>query len=386
MKRNVSGTFAGYALVPEVRAGSRRERDSATMSHRTLPRLAAGLLAALSLAITCIPHLGEGATLPQPASALQPLAGATNWMNSPALTPDALRGKVVLLDFWTYSCINCLRTLPYVRAWATKYRPYGLVVIGVHTPEFDFERRPQNVQRATRDLAVDFPVVLDSDRSVWKASGVYGWPTIDLIDARGMRRHRQEGEGGYVQAERVIQQLLREAGRTDVPTDLVAPVGAGTQAAVGTIPPQSGETYVGAGRAEGFVAARGALRGGRAETFVPAPALHSGQWTLAGAWQVDDEYVQGREAGGSIAYRFRARDLHLVLGPSEDGRPVRFRIRIDGRVPAADHGTDVDADGEGRVDVHRLYQLVRQGDAGRERLFEIQFLDPGVRAYAFTFG
>ena len=332
-------------------------------------RRRAALLAAASLALACGV---EGAPWSRPASALAPLASARGWMNSPALAPEALAGKVVLLDFWTYSCINCLRTLPYVRAWAAKYKPYGLVVIGIHTPEFAFERRGANVQRATRDLAVEFPVVLDSDRTVWTASGVQGWPTLDFVDARGQRRHRQVGEGGYEQAERVIQQLLRESGRKDVPTDLVSPTGSGTQAAPAKVAPATWETYLGTDKAEGFVAAGGSLR--------------TGQWSRTGAWQGTGEYLEADRPGSVITYRFRARDVHLVLGPTDDGKPVRFRVRIDGQPPGADRGTDVAADGAGRVDVHRLYQLVRQADPRRERLFEIEFLDPGVRAYAFTFG
>jgi thiol-disulfide isomerase/thioredoxin len=319
-------------------------------------------------------------------SALQPLAGAQGWMNSAPLTPASLRGRVVLLDFWTYSCINCLRTLPYVRAWAAKYRLHGLVVIGVHTPEFTFEQQPRNVQHATRDLAVAFPVVLDADRSIWRASDVEGWPTLDFIDAQGRRRHRQVGEGEYEQSERVLQQLLREAGARDVPTDLVTPTGMGTQAAAGPGLAGSDETYLGAAKAEGFVAAQGQLRQGRARSFVAAPRLRAGEWTLSGAWDVADEYIEARQPQGAITYRFRARDVHLVLGPAQDARPVPFRIRIDGQPPGPDHGTDVNAAGNGVVDVHRLYQLVRQTQPQRERLVEIRFQEPGVRAYAFTFG
>jgi len=339
------------------------------------------ILAAIAFATA-----SEGQGLFRSASALKPLEGSYAWTNSPPLSPEALRGKVVLLDFWTYSCINCLRTLPYVRAWAQKYKDHGLVVIGVHTPEFGFERRPQNVQRAGRDLGIDFPVVLDADRAIWTASGVRGWPTLDFIDARGQRRHRQVGEGEYEESERVIQSLLRESGAKGVPTDLVQPRGAGTQAAPAPMPPGSGETYLGAGQARGFAAAQGTLRSHREERFVAAANLAADQWTLGGDWQVEDEYVELRKAAGAVTYRFRARDLHLVLGPAEDGRNVRFRVRIDGQPPGADRGTDVDAAGMGVVDTHRLYQLVRQADPRRQRLFEIEFLDPGVRAYAFTFG
>ena len=349
-----------------------------------MPARRAALLTLLSPALASLPD--ARATWFQPASALAPLASAKGWMSSPAIAPEALRGKVVLLDFWTYSCINCLRTLPYVRAWAAKYRPYGLVVIGVHTPEFGFERRPANVQRATRDLAVDFPVVLDADRSIWKASGVQGWPTLDFIDARGQRRHRQLGEGGYEEAERVLQQLLREAGRKDAPTDLVSPIGSGTQAAAAPVPAGSEETYLGAAKADAFIAQRGELRAGRTQSFAAAPTLRAGPWTHGGTRHVGDEHVAAKQAGTRLAYRFRARDVHLVLGPADDGRPVRFRLRIDGQAPGADRGTDVAAGGTGRIGEPRLYQLGRQADPRRERLFEIEFLDPGARAYAFTFG
>ncbi|MDB5858667.1 MAG: hypothetical protein JWQ76_2356 [Ramlibacter sp.] len=346
-------------------------------------RGAAALLAAISLAITCAAVDGPSGPA---ASALAALAQGKGWVNAAPIAPASLQGKVVLLDFWTYSCINCLRTLPYVRAWARKYEAHGFVVIGVHTPEFGFERRPENVERAARQLGIDFPVVLDSERSIWRSSGVQGWPTLDFIDAKGRRRHRQVGEGGYEEAERMIQKLLQEAGRTNVPRDLVDPKGAGTQAAAGPLPPASGETYLGAARAQGFVAAEGELRRGTGQLFTPAPRLGPDRWTLGGRWQVAEEHVELAQAGGRIAYRFRARDVHLVLGPTHDGRPVRFRVRIDGQAPGSDRGTDIGADGAGSVDTHRLYQLVRQADPRRERLFEIEFLDPGVRAYAFTFG
>jgi thiol-disulfide isomerase/thioredoxin len=343
------------------------------------------LLAAFALAAGCT-AAALGAPFWQQASALKPLENAKLWVNTAPIAPAALQGKVVLLDFWTYSCINCLRTLPYVKAWARKYAPHGLVVIGVHTPEFGFERMPENVARAAGQLAIDFPVALDSERVVWTSSGVQGWPTMDFIDAKGMRRHRQVGEGRYEESERMIQQLLEEAGKANVPRDLVTPQGTGTQAAPGSMSATSAETYLGAARAQGFTAAGGTLRAGATQAFTAAPRLGPGGWTLAGRWQVEPEHIEATQAGGRIAYRFRARDVHLVLGPSQDGRPVRFRVTIDGQAPGNDRGTDVAGDGTGSVDSHRLYQLVRQADPRRERLFEIQFLDPGVRAYAFTFG
>ena len=353
-------------------------------------RLLAALIAAI-LALTCAHWSGEeahaaGGPLLRSAPSLQSLDGAVSWLHSPPLTPAALQGKVVLLDFWTYSCINCLRTLPHVRAWADKYRSLGFVVVGVHTPEFGFEHRPANVERAANQLGITFPVAVDSNRAIWEAFGVRGWPSLYFVDATGRIRHRQVGEGGYEGAERLIQQLLREAGRTGVPTDLVAPQGSGTQAAPGPVPPGSDETYVGAARTQGFRSANGGLKAGRTHDYAPAPALALNEWTLAGNWKVGDESAELQQAGGRIAYRFLARDLHLVLGPAAEGPPVRFRVRIDGQPPGADRGSDINADGYGMVDSHRLYQLVRQARTGRERLFEIEFLDRGASAYAFTFG
>lgn len=314
-----------------------------------------------------------------------PLDGATGWLNSTALTGESLRGKAVLVDFWTYSCINCLRTLPYVRAWAQKYRAAGLVVVGVHTPEFAFEGEAANVQRAVRDLQIDYPVALDRGCAIWRAFGNRGWPALYFVDAQGRVRHQQYGEGRYDEAERLIQQLLKEAGRGDVPTGLVAPQGQGTQAATGPVASASDETYVGFERSRGFVSSDGGLRQARDHTYVGAATLRRNQWTLDGTWRVEDEFALLRQPGGRIAYRFRARDLHLVLG-TDSGLPVRFRVRIDGPPPGADHGADTDAEGVGTIGAQRLYQLVRQASGTTERTFEIEFLDAGARAYAFTFG
>jgi len=328
------------------------------------------------------------------ASASQPLPaldGATAWINSTQLDAQALRGKVVLVDFWTYSCINCLRTLPYVKAWAQKYEPYGLVVIGAHTPEFEFERSTANVARAVRELGITYPVAVDSHQALWRAFGTTAWPTFYFVDADGRVRSRQLGEGRYDDAEHMIQQLLREAGRHGVPTDLVAPHATGTQAAPGARPAASGETYLGGARAEGFVSARGALAGPGpgpgSNDYAPAPRLDLDQWTLAGRWRVAPDLIELAAAGGRIAYRFQARDVHLVLGPDQPGHAIRFRVRVDGRAPGADHGDDIDADGAGTVDAKKLYQLVRQAhDDGHQHLVEIEFLDAGAQAYAFTFG
>ena len=316
---------------------------------------------------------------------LPSLAGATEWINSTPLTPESLRGKVVLVDFWTYSCINCLRTLPYVRAWAEKYRDAGLVVVGVHTPEFAFEKQPANVRRATKDLGIGFPVAVDSNYAIWRAFGNQYWPAFYLVDAQGRIRHHQFGEGQYAKSEQAIQQLLAEAGRPVDSRALVSPEGKGTQAAAAPEPALSGETYLGYGQARNF-ASPGGISNDRARVYSGVSALRINQWTLAGEWKVEGERAVLVQPNGRIAYRFHARDLHLVLGPSADGKPVRFRVRIDGALPLTDHGTDTDAQGNGVIDGQRLYQLVRQTSDVKDRLFEIEFLDAGAQAYAFTFG
>jgi thiol-disulfide isomerase/thioredoxin len=314
------------------------------------------------------------------------LDGGTGWVNAPPVTRESLRGKVVLVDFWTYSCINCLRTLPYVKAWAHKYKDAGLVVVGVHTPEFGFERSNARVQRAVRDLGIVFPVVADGERRIWTAFGTQAWPTMVLVDAQGRIRSRQIGEGTYDETERTIQKLLREAGVAQVPDGLVAPQGEGTQAAPGRERARSGETYLGAAQAHGFRAAAGRLTAGSAGPFTAARNLSTDEWTIEGAWTVEAERICLREGSGRIAYRFSARDLHLVMGNAMDDGAISLRVLLDGKAPAGDKGFDVDADGRGDADAHRLYQLVRQGAGARERLFEIQFAKPGICAYAFTFG
>ncbi|SDI22930.1 cytochrome c biogenesis protein DipZ [Variovorax sp. OV700] len=334
----------------------------------------------------------EDRPAPVPARALKvegnfpSLAGATEWINTAPLTPAALRGKVVLVDFWTYSCINCLRTLPYVRAWAEKYRDAGLVVIGVHTPEFAFEKRSANVRKATKDLGIDFPVAMDNELAIWRGFDNRAWPAFYFIDAEGRIRHHQFGENRYDKAELVIQQLLAEAGQKTRIAGLVAPLGQGTQAAPGTEPALSGETYLGHERAHGFASPGGIVRD-HAKVYQPASSLlRTNQWALAGDWTVEAERAVLNGAGGRIAYRFQARDLHLVLGPAANGKPVRFRVRVDGKPPLGDHGSDTDAQGYGVIDAQKLYQLVRQAAGAKERLFEIEFLDAGAQAYAFTFG
>ncbi|HVY04942.1 MAG TPA: cytochrome c biogenesis protein DipZ [Burkholderiales bacterium] len=312
------------------------------------------------------------------------LAGAVEWLNSAPLTSEALRGKVVLIDFWTYSCINCLRTIPYVRAWAEKYKDQGLVVIGVHTPEFAFEKKADNVRKATGDLKIGYPVAIDSDYAIWRAFRNHYWPAHYFIDAKGKVRYHHFGEGEYEQSEHVIQQLLAEAGH-DVKRDVVDVAAAGAQAAPDLANVRSPETYVGYERADNFISPTGMKRDASHAYEVPA-RLKLNEWALGGNWKVEGEKAVSTAAAGRIAFRFQARDLHLVLGPGENGKPVRFRVKVDGQAPGDDHGMDIDAKGEGKVDSQRLYQLVRQRGPVRERLFEIEFLEAGAQAFAFTFG
>jgi cytochrome c biogenesis protein CcdA/thiol-disulfide isomerase/thioredoxin len=315
---------------------------------------------------------------------LPTLSGAVDWLNSPPLTPEALKGKVVLIDFWTYSCINCLRAIPYVRAWADKYRDQGLVVIGVHSPEFAFEKSVDNVRKAVSDLQIDYPVAIDNNFAVWRAFDNQYWPAHYFIDAQGRIRHHHFGEGDYDGSERVIQQLLAEAGSNQLPAGLVSVNASGAQAAADMNAVQSPETYIGYSRAQNFISAGGAVRDLSHVYSFATPRLN--EWGLSGNWTIGGEHAALNEGGGGIVYKFHARDLHLVLGPAADGKPVRFRVTIDGMRPADNHGTDVDADGQGVVTGQRLYQLIRQSGAITDRTFEIEFLDPGVQAYAFTFG
>ena len=313
------------------------------------------------------------------------LDGAVQWLNSKPLTPAELRGKVVLVDFWTYSCINCIRTIPYVRAWAEKYRDQGLVVIGVHAPEFAFEKQIGNVEKAVRDFKITYPVAIDNNFAIWRAFSNSYWPAHYFIDAEGQIRYTHFGEGDYEGSERVIQDLLAEAaGKKKAEDDLVKPNAGGAEASPDLARLGSGETYVGYARAANFVSPEGVSANTSARYTVGKPGLN--EWGLTGNWTVGAEEARLNEAGGGITYRFRARDLHLVLGPGAGGRPVPFQITIDGVAPGADHGADIDAAGKGTVTATRLYQLVRQSGAARERTFEIRFLAPGAEAFVFTFG
>ncbi|CAI8890017.1 cytochrome c biogenesis protein CcmG, thiol:disulfide interchange protein DsbE [Pseudomonas sp. IT-P100] len=316
---------------------------------------------------------------------LPPLDGAVQWLNSPPLTAQALKGKVVLVDFWTYSCINCLRTLPYVKAWAEKYRDQGLVVIGVHAPEFAFERNVGNVTKAMKDLGITYPVAIDNDYKIWRAFNNEYWPAHYFADAQGRIRYHHFGEGDYAESERVIQQLLREAGAAKVADGLINANAEGVQRAPDMNEVLSPETYVGYQRSEHFVPET-SLVPDKSTTYNPPSQLALNDWSLGGQWTVGSERATSSAPASRIVYRFHARDLHLVLGPAADGKPVRFKVLIDGKAPGDAHGTDVAPDGSGSVTEQRLYQLVRQPDGVTDRTFSIEFLDPGVSAYAFTFG
>jgi cytochrome c biogenesis protein CcdA/thiol-disulfide isomerase/thioredoxin len=313
------------------------------------------------------------------------LSGAVAWLNSPPLTSKSLKGKVVLIDFWTYSCINCLRALPYVEGWAAKYKDAGLVVIGVHTPEFAFEKERSNVEKAVRDLKVNYPVAIDSNYKIWQAFNNQYWPAHYFIDGKGRIRYHHFGEGEYSESERVIRELLKENGAQLAASEDIAVSGAGAEAAPDTPNRRSPETYVGYHRAEHFASSEAIARDSK-RAYTPQARLSLNQWALGGTWKVGAESAVLQTAPGKIIFRFHARDLHLVLGTTEDGRPVRFTVKLDGTAPGIDHGADVDNNGSGTVQDHRLYQLIRQKGAVEDRTFEIEFVDPGVQAFAFTFG
>lgn len=316
---------------------------------------------------------------------LEGLTGATGWINSKPLTAKQLKGKVVLVDFWTYSCINCLRALPYIRAWADKYKDSGLVVIGVHTPEFGFEKEMVKVQKAIQKYGITYPVALDSDHNIWDAFHNEYWPAHYFIDINGHVRHEHFGEGNYAQSEQWIQELLRERKAGAMPSGTVSVEAQGVEAAADMGEIRSPETYIGYDRADNF-ASMGGIKSD-AEKLYAAPArLGLNDWGLDGRWVDHAQVAVLKAPGGKIVFRFHARDLHLVLGPAEDGKPVRFRVMIDGQAPGENHGVDTDAEGKGVVTEHRLYQLVRQKGAIADHTFEIEFEDPGVQAFSFTFG
>jgi len=342
-----------------------------------LPAIGVTVAALGALGSALHPALADEGRMPE-------LGGALGWLNSDPLTSKSLRGKVVLVDFWTYTCINSLRPLPYIRAWAEKYKGAGLVVIGVHTPEFSFEKERANVQEAVRTLNVGYPVAIDSDYRIWEAFANQYWPALYFIDAKGHIRHHYFGEGQYAEAERVLQQLLKESGASRVDESVVRVAGEGVEAAPsGT--EQTPETYVGYRRGESYASPERQARDA-ARTYSLPERLRLNQWGLAGSWNIGPESAVLEAASGRIAFRFHSRDLHFVLAPGKGGRPVRFKVTLDGAVPGDAHGVDSAPDGSGEVREPRLYQLVRQAGPVADRTFEIEFLDPGVQAVVFTFG
>jgi hypothetical protein len=304
--------------------------------------------------------------------------GATEWLNSKPLGPAELAGRVILVNFWTLTCINWLRQEPYVRAWSQAYRDDGLLVIGAHTPEFAFEHEVDRIQRAVQERGIDYPVAVDSDYAIWSAFDNHYWPALYFIDAAGAIRDEQFGEGQYEQSERVIQRLL------GIDRELVSVHGLGIEAAADWDHLRTPETYLGAARSEDFALPGGAAIDGHRSYTLPE-TVHLNQWALGGEWRIGPENVVLGRAGGSIAYRFHARDAHLVLSRGT-GDPIAFRVLLDGEAPGPAHGVDVDEDGNGLLRDGRLYQLVRQDGQVRERTLEITFLDPGAEAYVFTFG
>jgi thiol-disulfide isomerase/thioredoxin len=343
--------------------------------------------------------VGNRAVAAEPASSDPPsivgssplggLAGATGWINSKPLTAKDLKGKVVVIDFWTYSCINCLRAVPYIRAWADKYKDSGLVVIGVHTPEFGFEKESPNVQKAIDKFGITYPVALDSKQAIWNAFHNEFWPAHYFIDVHGKVRYEHFGEGKYEESEKWIQELLAEGATKPMPKGTVAVSAKGAEMASEASQVRSPETYIGYDRAEHF-ASPGGIKQDREQAYSAPEHLGLNQWALAGTWVDHDQTAQLKSAGGKIVFRFHARDLHLVLGPAAgagaSGGPVHFRVTIDGHPPADNHGEDTDADGNGVVTDYRLYQLVRSKGTVTDHIFQIEFEDAGVQAFAFTFG
>jgi hypothetical protein len=311
--------------------------------------------------------------------------GATGWLNSAPLAPADLRGKVVVVDFCTYTCINWLRQLPYVRAWAERYSDHGLVVVGVHTPEFAFEHNTDNIRRALKAMRIDYPIAIDNDYGVWSAFDNHYWPALYFADAEGHIRHHHYGEGEYQQSEMVIQRLLADAGSDVVGDDLVSPDARGLEAPADWADLRSPENYTGYERTEGF-ASPGGLVPDRPHLYSSPSRLRLNDWALSGQWTVEEQAITATGPGGQITYRFHARDLHAVMGPAAPGTSVRFRVLLDGQPPADAHGIDADGEGDGVVTEQRLYQLIRQPGSVTERTFEITFLDGGAQVYSFTFG
>jgi thiol-disulfide isomerase/thioredoxin len=343
------------------------------------------IVAAIVAAPVAIPIRASAGSKVMISETIPSLGGAVDWLNSKPLTVAELRGKVVLVEFWTYTCVNWLRTLPYVRAWAEKYRDKGLVVIGVHTPEFGFEKNVANIRQAMKAMRITYPVAIDSNYAIWNAFGNEYWPAMYFIDARGRIRDHHFGEGNYDGSERIIQQLLVEAGRHDVGSELVSVDPQGLEVAADWSDEKSAETFLGFDRTENFSSPGGVVANERHVYAVPS-LLGINHWALSGAWTIGREGVVPNDAGGRIAYRFHARDVNLIMGPTARGTTAKFRVFVDGQPPGAARGEDVDLNGYGSVSEQRTYQLIRQPKPIVDRLFEIEFSGTGVEAFDFTFG
>jgi thiol-disulfide isomerase/thioredoxin len=356
--------------------------DRRVFMRRSLMTIGATRLAAVG---SVLEQINCSATRASIDSQLPSLAGATQWINSEALTGEALRGKVVLVQFCTYSCVNWLRTLPYVRAWADKYKNHGLVVLGAHTPEFGFEKNLDNVRRALKEMRVQYPIAVDNDMAIWNAFRNEYWPASYFADVNGRIRDHQFGEGDYDRSERIIQKLLNDAGSSDVPKDLAPIEARGIEAEADWANVKSPENYVGYARSENFSSPDGEQRDTPHVYAMPAQ-LRLNEWALSGDWTIGNQPTTLNKPNGKIAYRFHARDLNLVMGPPNASQSVRFRVTLDGKPPGAAHGLDVDEQGTGVAKEQRLFQLVRQPMPIVDREFKIEFLDPGVQAFSFTFG
>ena len=344
--------------------------------------LAAG---AMTIAAAHLGILGAVKGIGGASGELAAIGNAAEWLNSPRLTPANLAGKVVLVDFCTYTCINWLRTLPYIRAWASKYKDHGLVVIGVHTPEFGFEKNVDNVRRAVTQMRIAYPIAIDNDYSIWRAFNNQYWPALYFIDSRGRLRQHHFGEGEYERSEKTIQRLLTDAGAGPLSSGLVSVDASGIEVAADWDNLRSPENYLGYARTAHFVSPGGVKRD-RARVYAAPANLALNEWAFAGEWTIGREPAVLNSSDGRIVCRFHARDLHLVMGPPRPGTSVRFRVSLDGQPPGAAHGADVDEAGNGIAAEQRLYQLIRQARPIVDRRFEIQFLDGGIEVFAFTFG
>ena len=375
-----------FAILGAIVVGALHSGSSKNSVFPHLDEAERHLVGALGLALPTVlaAHAGSNQPVLSYEGSLPSMDGATAWFNSAQLNPKSLRGKVVLVNFWTYSCINSLRALPYVKYWAAKYQRSGLVVIGVHTSEFSFEKEPANVQASLHDLNITYPVPLDANYQIWHAFNNEYWPAFYIIDAKGEILHHKYGEGDYGESEQVIRELLRKNGATNLDADAGGFSAHGVEA-----PPSqdiaSPETYIGFHLAERF-ASPGRLAHNSSKSYSPPAKPKLNQWGLSGTWIDGAESAVLQTSPGTIVFRFHSRDLHMVLGPTKDGKPVRFRVKLDGTTPGVNCGSDSAPDGTGVVREYRLYQLIRQKDQIEDRTFEIEFLDPGVQAFSFTFG